>query len=263
MKLSLLTFIVLLIRYAKADDVQCTKDQVLLYGECKNLVNFHNKCSDTKMCRTKKARCLDEKNQEYSYHPDKLDVGRLAFCQCPFRHEYSPQKNECLNFRKLCTDNSTCEKNYFCHEGLCTCLFENDKEKYSTHCLHQEISVVTCFKDPIRTICTNNTQRLDYQDPFMNINQTWTATMWKLSFLTVFLILLMLLIKGILRARQNEVYMNWARTIAMHQEALRNDGHQRSNRDISINVQSDSPPSYSDAIKQIQIQTDRQTQTSI
>ena len=93
------------------------------------------------------------------------------------------------------------------------------------------------------------------------INQTWSTMMWKLSFLTVFLILLMLLIKGVLRARQNEDYLNWARTIALHQEAMRNETVHRSNRDISVNI-ADSPPTYSEAIK-MNNQSERQTQTSI
>lgn len=165
-----------------------------------------------------------------------------------FRNEFSPQKDECLNFRRRCIDNSTCEKNYVCEYGQCKCMYEESKDKYYSHCLQQEINLVTCYKDPVRTICTNHTQRYDLPDPFM-INQGWSSTMWKMSFLTVFLILLMLLIKGVLRARQNEDYMNWARTIALHQEAFRNDNVHRSNRDISINIQPDQPPSYADAIK--------------
>lgn len=81
------------------------------------------------------------------------------------------------------------------------------------------------------------------------INQTWTSMMWKLSFLTVFLILLMLLIKGVLRARQNDEFLNYARTIALHQEAIRNDNIHRSNRDISVNIQHELPPSYDDCVK--------------
>jgi len=257
--------IFMIIKLSRARELLCNKDQVFLNGECKNQANFHSKCISTRMCRTKNAICLDENNKEHNYNPNQLDIERESYCQCPFRYEFNHQKDECVFFRKFCSTDNECEKNYKCDLGQCKCLYENhDKEKYYTYCLHQEINVVTCIKDPIRTICTNHTQRFDLPDPFM-INQTWSTMLWKLSFLTVFLILLMLLIKGVLRARQNEDYLNWARTIAMHHEAVRNENNvHRSNREISVNMQSDSPPTYSEAIKMnCQDRDGRQTQTSI
>lgn len=136
----------MMIKLSRAALTDCLKDQVLLNGECKNLVNFHNKCTSTKMCRTKNAICLDENNKEHNFNSDSLDIPREAYCQCPFRYEFNHQKDECVHFRKFCTDNSNCEKNYVCHDNRCRCIYEDNKDKYYTHCLHQEINVVTCFK---------------------------------------------------------------------------------------------------------------------
>lgn len=84
MKTTLITLIILMIKLSQAKE--CSKDQVLLNGECRNLVNFHNKCTSTRMCRTKNAICLDENNKEHNFNSDSLDIEREAYCQCPFRY---------------------------------------------------------------------------------------------------------------------------------------------------------------------------------
>jgi len=248
----ILNLIIMLIEFSNANDSLCSRDQVFLNGECRNYVNFHNKCSSTVMCRTKNAICLDENNKEHNYNANLLDIEREAYCQCPFRYEFSAQKDECLNYRKKCDTNSTCEINYFCYEGRCKCLYEDNKEKYYTLCLHHDSNIITnCLRDPIKPSCLNQT-RYEIADPFIMNNQTW----WKLSFLTVFLILIVILIKGVVRARRNEDYITWAHTIALMRNAT--ETAHRSDRDVSSNsTVCDMPPCYADAVKQIQ--TDRQT----
>ena len=76
--------IILMVKYGKSNR-DCPKDQVMLNGECRNLVAFHGKCTSTKMCRTKNAICLDENNKEHNFNVDTLDIEREAYCQCPFR----------------------------------------------------------------------------------------------------------------------------------------------------------------------------------
>ena len=76
--------IVLMIKYSKTSR-DCPKDQVLLNGECRNLVAFHGRCTSTRLCRTKNAICLDQNNKEHNYDANTLDIEREAYCGCPFR----------------------------------------------------------------------------------------------------------------------------------------------------------------------------------
>lgn len=236
-----------------ANDCRCKPGfSVTVQGTCMSYKNINEECYTSKQCVKIEAKCINTVGGEVKANDEDKDIPQLlnillnlnsGFCQCPEGTYHNLDKRKCQR-RVLggkCVSSGDCmlkshsycdvaELKCKCEHGLFvdyltdTCKTSggnfmtnsgsaNDNHINHDNDPHQHISSICEFG----YIYDPSSQRCRTLVPHWDTARSWSSLVWKIAVLSIVLVLLMMLISGIQRARQNENLVNWSRALESYQ----------------------------------------------
>ncbi|KAI1305194.1 hypothetical protein HDE_01560 [Halotydeus destructor] len=261
-----------------------------LRGQCLPFKNIHEQCQRSEQCHNIGGKCINRHGLEVSHDSlNGLDESKSLeyFCQCPEGSHYNYTRKRCEKniVGKKCTFDAECPRaNVHCDDrtSKCRCSLGFYYDTTKDTCDKPDIDgpFVISSKDILTSWDANCNYGYIYDSQFhrcisierLHGARSWSSFVWKIAVLCIVLVLMMMLINGVQRARVNENLIQWQRTVESYNGREFSGYHHRHDPDISrrrtanelrlalaasrpplytshvTNLPADSPPSYEEAI---------------